>query len=563
MAELSNDDKALLKRIDEWFEAHRQNIIEDIERLVRIPSVSKPPKEDNFDKEAPFGIECRKAMDEMLAIGREHGFHTENREYYVGTIGLQNKNYENTIGFWNHLDVVPVGEGWTRPPFEPYINDGFLIGRGVQDNKGPAIGMIYLMQCIRELGIEMKHELCLFVGCDEERGMEDIEYYTSKYKTPAISLIADSGFPVCYGEKGIIEGQFLSENELIEPLQCVWGGSAGNMIPDRAYARLTYSKELLDKLEKLAKAADNNNKVDTDNVSGNKSNTNKADTDNVSVNNSNANKADIDNISVNNGNMNKADIDNVSNNNADNKVCVESGIIIKTDDKSYIEVTACGTSRHSAFPDGSVNAIHELAQFLLQVEELGDKNLRVLSELCDVSSEYYGKTEGIAFTDEVSGHTTCAATVLSMEDGRMCVNLNIRYAITQNSEQIEKNLEKYASEHELIWRLERDSKPNYFPKENPAVDYLTKLYNEWQGLDTEAFVMGGGTYARKLPRAFAYGIGGMPRTAEDKEREARLFKKGSGGAHEPDEGLNLRMYFEAMKFYTLAVVGVDKLDLGK
>lgn len=170
MAELSNDDKALLKRIDEWFEAHRQNIIEDIERLVRIPSVSKPPKEDNFDKEAPFGIECRKAMDEMLAIGREHGFHTENREYYVGTIGLQNKNYENTIGFWNHLDVVPVGEGWTRPPFEPYINDGFLIGRGVQDNKGPAIGMIYLMQCIRELGIEMKHELCLFVGCDESVG---------------------------------------------------------------------------------------------------------------------------------------------------------------------------------------------------------------------------------------------------------------------------------------------------------------------------------------------------------------------------------------------------------
>ena len=531
MAELSNDDKALLKRIDEWFEAHRQNIIEDIERLVRIPSVSKPPKEDIFDKEAPFGIECRKAMDEMLAIGREHGFHTENREYYVGTIGLQNKNYENTIGFWNHLDVVPVGEGWTRPPFEPYINDGFLIGRGVQDNKGPAIGMIYLMQCIRELGIEMKHELCLFVGCDEERGMEDIEYYTSKYKTPAISLIADSGFPVCYGEKGIIEGQFLSENELIEPLQCVWGGSASNMIPDRAYARLTYSKELLVKLEKLKRYSDNNDKTDTDKAS------------------------------VNNSNADKADIDNVSNNNADNKAHVHSDIIIKTDDKSYIEVTACGTSRHSAFPDGSVNAIHELAQFLLQVEELGDKNFRVLSELCDVSSEYYGKTEGIDFADEVSGHTTCAATVLSMEDGRMCVNLNIRYAITQNSEQIERKLEKYASEHELIWRLECDSKPNYFPKEHPAVDYLTNLYNEWQGLDTEAFVMGGGTYARKLPRAFAYGIGGMPRTAEDKEREARLFKKGSGGAHGPDEGLNLRMYFEAMKFYTLAVVGVDKLDI--
>lgn len=520
MAELNNEDKALLKRIDEWFEVHRQNIIDDIKRLVKIPSVSKPSSADAFDREGPFGTECKKAMDEMLAIGREHGFYTENREYYVGTIGLENKNYEDTIGFWNHLDVVPVGEGWTRPPFEPYINDGFLIGRGVQDNKGPAIGMIYLMQCIRELGIKLNHELCLFVGCDEERGMEDIEYYTSKYNTPALSLIADSGFPVCYGEKGIIEGQFLSKNKLVEPVQSIRGGSASNMIPDRAYARLTYSNELLEKLGKLIKERNNKN--------------------------NDAYKTDGDKININTDNQIYAQSDN---------------IIIKVQDKSYIEVTACGTSRHSAFPDGSVNAIHELAAFLLNAEELGDENIRILKNMSDISSEYYGVTEGIDFTDDVSGHTTCAATVLSVEDGRMCVNLNIRYAITQDFGQLEKNLEKYASGHGLTWRLERDSKPNYFPKEHPAVDYLTKLYNEWQGLDTEAFVMGGGTYARKLPRAFAYGIGGMPRTDEDRKKEAGLFKKGSGGAHEPDEGLNLRMYFEAMKFYTLAVVGLDKLDI--
>ena len=192
---------------------------------------------------------------------------------------------------------------------------------------------------------------------------------------------------------------------------------------------------------------------------------------------------------------------------------------------------------------------------------LGSVNQKLFLELAGVTKEYYGETEKIVFSDEVSGKTTCAGTVLSMEEGHLCINLNIRYAITQDSSSLMDQLEKYALAHGLEWRLERLSKPNYFPKEHPAVGYLTDLYNEWMETHTEAFVIGGGTYARKLPKAFAYGIGGMPKTADDTAREKRLFKPGTGGAHEPDEGLNLRMYFAAMKFYTLAVIGLDQLDL--
>lgn len=171
----------------------------------------------------------------------------------------------------------------------------------------------------------------------------------------------------------------------------------------------------------------------------------------------------------------------------------------------------------------------------------------------------YGEEEGIAFADEVSGRTTCTATVLTAEERRLCLNLNIRYSITADSERILSGLAAYAQKHQAVWRLERDSKPGYFPKEHPAVDFLTGLYNEWQELQTKAFVMGGGTYARKLPNAFAYGIGGMPETQEDRQRKEAVFAPGTGGAHEPDEGLNLRMFFEAMAFYTLAVIELDKV----
>ncbi|MBQ8637586.1 MAG: Sapep family Mn(2+)-dependent dipeptidase [Lachnospiraceae bacterium] len=488
-------NRELLAKIDNWFANHRAELVEDLKRISRVPSVSAPWTPDcGMDRESygPFGPACKQALEEMLQIGREHGFDTENYEFYVGSIGVSPSSMANTIGFWNHLDVVPVGNGWSQDPFEPVEKDGFLIGRGVQDNKGPAIGMVYLMQCIRELGIPMKHDLRLFVGCDEERGMDDLKYYTEHYSCPKLSMIADCGFPVCYGEKGIIEGQYVMTNEVSGDVLEALGGSASNMIPDKAWVLLAKKDGLLDQI--LAEKEEKN-----------------------------------------------------------------FGQIAVTEEADGIRVTASGTSRHSAFPAGSINAIHELSLFLMDAGFLCEGDRKQFSFLEMSTREYYGQVPGIDYEDEVSGKTTCAGTVLRMEGRTITLNLNIRYSITANSDQMIERLGAFAQENCAFWRLERDSKPGYFPKEHPAVSFLTDLYNEWAGLDTKAFVMGGGTYARKLPNAFAYGIGGMQENEDDKERKARLFRAGTGGAHEPDEGLNLRLFFEAMKFYTLAVIELDQV----
>ena len=156
-------DKAIYEQVHQWMEAHKENMIHDIQRIVKIPSISKPEEEIR-----PFGAACRQVIDEMLQIGREHGFYTENYEYYVGSIGEKEKKWDDMIGFWNHLDVVPVGEGWDFDPFGAELKGDLLIGRGSQDNKGPAIGMLYVMECIRDLKLPVGHQLCLFVGSDEE-----------------------------------------------------------------------------------------------------------------------------------------------------------------------------------------------------------------------------------------------------------------------------------------------------------------------------------------------------------------------------------------------------------
>lgn len=484
-------DRKLYRKIDAWFEAHREELIRDIIRLVRIPSVSDPASGT-----VPFGAACRRAMDEMLEIGREHGFVTENYDYYVGRIGSAEKNWDNMIGFWNHLDVVPVGNGWEYEPFEPVFKEHFLIGRGAQDNKGPAIGMLYVMQCLRELSVPMKHELSLFVGCDEERGMEDLAWYAAHHPCPAMSMIADSGFPVCYGEKGILEGQMAACREWSDAVVSCSGGSAGNMIPDRACAVFRQDKNLEEALRK----------------------------------------------------------------HLEDRGKDKPAVSIKRTNEG-LEVTAEGTAKHSAFPEGSCNAIHELAAFLEEIQELGETDRTLFETLAFLSEEYYGANTGISYEDEVSGKTTCAATVLTMDGRRPVLHLNIRYAITDDPDRIQDGLRRAAKEQGMDWKTERDSRPNYFPREHPAVALLTDLYNEMTEEKTESFVMGGGTYARKLPNAFAYGVGGMRETDEDVQAKKRLFLPGHGGAHEPDEGLNVRQLLEALKIYAMSVAALNDCPL--
>lgn len=479
-------DQKLYDKISTWFDNHREQMTADIMRLLRFPSISQPQ-----EGESPFGEACRDCLEEMLALGREHGFYTENYENYVGSIGEQNKDWNNMIGFWNHLDVVPVGNHWQYQPFSPVQKEHFLIGRGSQDNKGPAVGMLYVMKCLRELEIPLKHQLCLFVGCDEERGMEDLTYYTEHYPTPWLSMIADSGFPVCYGEKGIVDGKLKSIKSVSPSILELRGGNAGNMIPDAAYAVLRRTAVL-----ELAL------------------------------------KAEADNFP---------------------SITIEVG-------KDTLRVNAGGESRHSAFPAGSKNAIHELMRFLTALAPLSEEDKTLFGRLAYLSEEYYGEHMGIAGSDEVSGRTTCAATVLTLEDGRVSLHFNIRYAISSDRPNMQSCIEQTAGQNEMFWELERDSAPNYFPKEHPAVQLLTDLYNDITGEQAKSFVMGGGTYARKLPRAFAYGIGGMKESEEDLLVRKKLFAPGHGGAHEPDEGLNLRLLTEALKIYAMAMVAMNDIS---
>lgn len=224
-----------MQRIYEWLENHKQEFLDDLARIIEIPSVS-----DSASDVKPFGAQCRRALDTMLEIGAKYGFDGEDYDGYAASLSL-NSN-PDCIGIWGHVDVVPADDQWEFEPFKLTVKDGFAIGRGVADDKGPCIEALYAMRAAKELGLVKNKNIRLYFGASEETGMDDIDYFNAHYNAPPLSLIADSDFPVCFGESGIF-GAVLTSKQPLESVR-ISGGTADNVIPSSARAVMAYSADM-------------------------------------------------------------------------------------------------------------------------------------------------------------------------------------------------------------------------------------------------------------------------------------------------------------------------------
>lgn len=470
-------------RVDAWFHAHRDELVADLKELLRCPSVSDPTSDVK-----PYGPGCRQAIDTMARLAEKNGFTTENYDYYVLRVGGEAKNWENTVGFWGHLDVVPAGNNWTYEPFDPVEEDGFVIGRGALDNKGAIIGVLYMLRCLRELEIPLKHDFCMFCGCDEERGMSDIDYYRAHFTDmPKINIITDCNFPVCYGEKGILEARLVSDVPFSETVKELAGGMASNMVPD-----------ITDLL-----------------VAG--------------------------------------------------AVTVEGKLperVVITPVGEDTRVRGLGSAMHSAFPEAHrPNAIYELARYAAELSALSEEDRRIFRAIADSSADYFGVCTGVEYSDEMSGPLSSVATTLRLDERCASVGLNIRYSITAKTDDILRKLGEFAAPRKFHVDVERISEPSYFPREHPLVDTLTGIFNEVTGMQEESYILPGGTYARKLPNAFAYGPE-LERTPEELARmKAKFGPQHDGGAHGPNECVDIEQLLKEMRIYSLCVEAMNDIEL--
>ena len=223
-------DIRLRQDIDRFVAEHEAAIFAHIARLVAIDSVESEKLPGK-----PFGEGPARVLAEGLQIAEELGLDTVNCENYIGYAQIgEGEDYLATI---THLDVVPVGEGWKEDPFTMREREGWIIGRGVMDDKGPSVLCLYALKYLKDKHIPLRYPVRALLGANEESGMGDVEYYLANYKAPLFCFSPDANFPLCNGEKGITRGRMVAKVPL-ENIVDIRGGFVSNAIPDKAEARI-------------------------------------------------------------------------------------------------------------------------------------------------------------------------------------------------------------------------------------------------------------------------------------------------------------------------------------
>lgn len=392
----------------------------------------------------PFGEGPYDVLQFALDLSDEMGFETKNFDNYAGHADLGEG--DETVGILVHLDVVPEGSGWIYPPYGGEIHDDKIYGRGAVDDKGPTIACMYAMKALKESKVDLNKKIRIIFGTNEETGWGCVEHYFKRVEAPDMAFTPDADFPVIHGEKGIIVFDLVKKlntnSENNIIVESINGGTAANMVADHAEAVL--------KAENISEIEDKLNNF----------------------------------ISNTNYPLSLERVD------------------------SKIKIVSEGISAHGSTPEKGKNAITYLMAFLGRILDLESdigKFVNIYKER--IAFKHNGESIGCGFEDDVSGKLNFNPGVINGDEKEIRLTLNIRYPIKSSSEDVYEGIRTNlkGTDIELI-EGDADKKPIYIDKDNPLVQKLMKVYRE-QTKDVEStpMVIGGGTYARAMENAVAFG----------------------------------------------------------
>ena len=350
---------------------------------------------------------------------------------------------EELFGILGHVDVVPVVEAdWISHPFKPEVRDGKIFARGSLDDKGPTMAAYYAVKLLDKLGVKWNKRVRVIVGSDEETGFRCVEAYFKHEEQPASGFTPDAMFPLVYAEK----------------------------------ARATFDH----KLKFVVEDGEYNYKLVKFN-GGQVLNMVIASAEAVLV-------GEVSDI--------KEKFE---------KFLVQEKLEGKVSVENTIKLTLKGKAAHGSTPQYGINGATKLAEFLstLGLDNNGKNFVDYIVE--KLANDPFGEKLGINYSDDEMGEATYNYGILEYDLERKIglVSTDCRHP----------------KKFDLVDRLNgikvdnidievtSTKEAHYVPKDDELVTTLMDVYRKHTG-DTknDAFVLGGGTYARCLKKGVAFGL---------------------------------------------------------
>jgi len=161
----------------------------DLERLIRIPSVSADPG---------AGEHLAASAELVAGLLREAGLQVEVLTVEGGQPAVVGRRPAPpgapTVLLYAHHDVQPVGarQDWRSDPFVPEERDGRLFGRGASDDKA---GIALHLAALRSYGEELPVGVIVLVEGEEEIGSPTLRQFLSTHRerlNADVVVLADS-----------------------------------------------------------------------------------------------------------------------------------------------------------------------------------------------------------------------------------------------------------------------------------------------------------------------------------------------------------------------------------
>ena len=431
-------DEQLNAQIDAYIDEVWEDVVEDIRQLVKIRSV-----EDTGAAAPgmPWGPAAHDALVKGLEIAARLGLDAHECEGYLGYADLPGTS-QVQVATIAHSDVVPEGLGWTVDPYDVTRREGYLLGRGVLDDKGPLVLSLYAAHFfareVARTGAKLPYTLRCIVGNCEETTMADVDWYLKHYEAPAFCFSPDADFPLICGEKGILHGLYRSKEPVVGAdtgIANLDAGTVANAIPGLATA--VVRKDAADFL--LTRCTPGIESEETD----------------------------------------------------------DGFVRVAAHGKGGHAAFPEGT-------ENAIGKLVRL--MLEAPESKGADGGAFLHLVEQLTRTSDGSALGIESEDDVFGALTLNAGVLRTEpDGRATITVDVRYPRSITSEQIFVRFEELAAVHGCAFERGMAKEPFYMDPQLPEVQALLSAYHDVFGRDDQPYVIGGGTYARHFPRAVAFG----------------------------------------------------------
>jgi len=176
----------------------REDVISLLRKLIKIESANPNIEGGTGEAEISNFI-----ADHLETIGME--VYTQDViDDRFNVIGILRGEGEGPSLMLNgHTDTVGT-KGMTIDPFEPFLENDNIHGRGSCDMKGPLTGMITGVNVLARSGIKLKGDLLISAVVDEEYKSRGTERLIQEYCSDAVIIGEPTDFKIGIAHKGFI-----------------------------------------------------------------------------------------------------------------------------------------------------------------------------------------------------------------------------------------------------------------------------------------------------------------------------------------------------------------------